>query len=185
MRHIIAENYLCFYALLEVILSEIGINEFSQYDLANKFGVVLPYGHSIPTVHNVSFSDDIRAHGAHIDEEKINSFFEAYKIKLKISYIPENPYIDYDYDKSDYSAFGAHQYYIYAYSYGSLYNDAKNYLVGHVSLLLNCQASGQLEIYDPGPRSSGVKVVKRIAMHDAMDDIHGGVYIIERFENAM
>lgn len=182
MRYVIAENYLCFYAVIETILSDIGINMFSQYDLANEFGVVLPYEHSISNVHNVTFSDDIRLLGAHVNEQRINDFFKANRIKLKISYLPENPYIDYDYDKYGHFIPERNIYYIYYFSYGSLYHEVQNYNVGHVSLLVNCPSLDQLEIYDPGPRSAGVKVIRRISMHDAMEDIRGGVYKIEYSE---
>ena len=179
MKYIIAENYLCFYALLEIILSDIGINVFTQYDLANEFGVVLPLGYSIANVYNVSFSSEMRDYGVHIDEQKFNVFFENYRISLKMSYISENPYIDYTYDK--YSCFipNGKEYYIYSFSYGSLYNEVKNYDVGHVSLLLNCLSSEQIQIYDPGPRSAGVKVIRRLSMHNAMEDFRGGVYVLE------
>lgn len=179
MRYVIAENYLCFYAIIETVLSDIGVNKFSQYDLANEFGVVLPYGHSIPNVYNVIFSDEIYYLGAHVNEQKINSFFKSNEIELKISYIPENPYIDYDYDKFDCFITESNKYYIYYYSYGSLYHEAKNYNVGHVSLLLNCPSLERLEIYDPGPRLAGAKTIRRISMHDAMEDIRGGVYVVE------
>lgn len=182
LKHIIAENYLCFYAVLEMILSDIGINGFSQYNLANEFGVVLPFEHSIPNVYNVSFSNDIRSQGAHINEDKINRFFGTHRMNLKISYIPENPYIDYGYDTYGNFIPSNRKYYIYSFSYGSLYNEVVNYKVGHVSLLISCPSLGQLEIYDPGPRMAGIKVIKRIAMHDAMEDIRGGVYMIERVD---
>lgn len=179
MNFVIAENYLCFYALLETVISGFGISSYSQYDFANEFGVVLPHGHSISKINNISYSNNIREYGAHIDENQINSFFKRHGIDLKMAYISENPYIDYEYDK--YGCFEAsHQkYYIYTYSYGSLYHEPQNYMVGHVALLLNCLSNEKLEIYDPGPRKYGIKVVNRIAMHEAMEDIRGGTYVIE------
>ena len=33
-------NYLCFYALMEMILADIGYCNWDQYSLANTFGVV-------------------------------------------------------------------------------------------------------------------------------------------------
>lgn len=180
MKYIVAENYLCFYAVLEMVLSDVGINGFSQYNLANEFGVVLPFDYSIPNIYNVTFSNDIRSQGAHINENKINTFFRTHRINLKISYIPENPFIDYGYDTYGNFVPSNGKYYIYTFSYGSLYNEVVNYKVGHVSLLINCPSLGQLEIYDPGPRMAGIKVIKRIAMHDAMEDNRGGVYLIER-----
>lgn len=177
LKYIVGENYLCFYAILEMILSDIGVNQFSQYDLANEFGVVLPRGYMIPNVHNVTFSDNVRSLGAHINEQVINTFFRRHKIDLGISYISANPFSNYD--KYDHYTHEDHKYIIYSFSYGILYKEVKNNNVGHASLLLNCPSLEQLEIYDPGFRAAGVKIVKRNAMHEAMENIRGGVYIIE------
>lgn len=180
MRTVVAENYLCFYAVLEMILSDIGIDVFSQYDLANRFGVVLPKGYHILNVHNVSFSEDVHDQGAHIDEVKINEFFTENKISLKVSYIAENPYIDYSYDKCDTFFAKKKLYCVYAFSYGDLYHEARNYNVGHIALLRHSFPKDQIEIYDPGPRAAGIKIVSRFAMHDAMEAIRGGMYLFEK-----
>lgn len=180
MRTVIAENYLCFYAILEMILSDIGIDTFSQYDLANEFGVVLPNGHNIPNVHNVHFSENIRDQGAHIDVSKINIFFLRNKIDLRVSYVEENPYIDYEYDQFDKFSAKGKIYCVYAFSYGDLYHETQNNNVGHIALLLNCLSPSQIEIYDPGPHAAGVKIISRFSMHDAMEFIRGGMYIFER-----
>lgn len=180
MRTVVAENYLCFYAVLEMILSDIGIDMFSQYELANKFGIVLPKEYHIPNVHNVSFSENVHDQGAHIDAIRINEFFAENKINLKVSYIEENPYIDYSYDKYDNFSAEKKSYCVYTFSYGDLYHETRNYNVGHVALLRNCFPSDQIEIYDPGPRAAGIKIISRFAMHDAMEAIRGGVYIFEK-----
>ncbi len=183
MKYVVAEKYLCFYALLEMILCDVGITKFNQYDLANEFGVVLPTNCSIPTVcENVSFSDDPFMQGAHIDKDEINSFFKKSNIHLKISYKNESIWSNHDYDKYVYSPIRDKHYYIYAFSYGCLYKESRNYRVGHVALLMDCKENSLLEIYDPGPRNSGKKIVSRDNMHDAMDEIYGGVYIIEPIE---
>lgn len=180
MNYVVAENYLCFYALLEMVLFDVGIKKFRQYDLANEFGVVVPNGYSIPNVYkNVSFSDDVFNHGAHIDKDKINCFFKINNIGLKMSYQAESIWSEHDYDKYMCSPIEEKRYYIYAFSYGYLYNESRNYRVGHVALLLNCKEGNLLEIYDPGPRNAGKKTVNRNIMHDAMDEIYGGVYFIE------
>lgn len=181
MRNIVAENYLCFYTILEMILSDIGIDKFSQYDLANEFGVVLPNGYDIPEVRNVYFSEDVREQGAHVDVVKINAFFVRNGINLRVSYVEENPYIDYEYDQYDNLSTKKVVYCIYAFSYGDLYHEAHNHNVGHVALLLNCPSPNKIEIYDPGPRAAGVKIVNKFSMHDAMEAIRGGMYIFERY----
>ncbi len=179
-HYIISEKYLCLYALFEIILFDIGITRFTQYDLANRFGVTLPTGYSIPNVYNhVSYNDNLFMQGAHIDVDEMNSFFEENRIPLKLSYLSESPWLNHDYDRRIYSPIKARQYYIYAFSYGHLYHEYNNYRVGHVALLLNCPNDDLIEIYDPGPRNAGRKIVNRNFMHDAMDAIDGGVYFIK------
>ena len=53
MKYVCGENYLCFYALMEMILADIGYCNWNQYSLANTFGVVLPDNYSINGVENV------------------------------------------------------------------------------------------------------------------------------------
>ena len=89
-------------------------------------------------------------------------------------------YIDYSYDKYDNFSAEKKSYCVYTFSYGDLYHETRNYNVGHVALLRNCFPSDQIEIYDPGPRAAGIKIVSRFAMHDAMEAIRGGVYIFEK-----
>ena len=71
MKHIIGENYLCFYSLMEMILDDLGYVEWNQFSLANQFGVVLPNNYVISGVKNVKISNDERMYGAHIDCRKI------------------------------------------------------------------------------------------------------------------
>lgn len=48
----------------------------------------------------MKISNDERMYGAHIDCRKINEFMETFKIPLKVSYIPSNPYGEYEIDKN-------------------------------------------------------------------------------------
>lgn len=163
-----------------MILFDVGVTKFNQYDLANEFGVVLPKGYSIPNVYrNVSFSDDAFMQGAHIDKNKIISFFKDNDIPFNLSYLAETPWSDHAYDQYEYSPIERQHYYIYTFSYGCLYSESRNYRVGHVALLLNCRKDHLIEVYDPGPRNVGKKVIRRNAIHDAMEEIYGGVYIIK------
>lgn len=91
MKHIIGENYLCFYSLMEMILDDLGYVEWNQFSLANQFGVVLPNNYVISGVKNVKISNDERMYGAHIDCRKINEFMETFKIPLKVSDCRQSP----------------------------------------------------------------------------------------------
>ena len=184
MKYIIANNYLCFYAILEMILLDCGCSKFTQFSLANKFGVVLPNGYVIERVENVIYSDNTREQGAHIHERILNDFFERTNIPLYVSYASCGPFFDFnkylDIDQGEQSHSSKENYYIYTFSYGSLYHEVQNLSVGHVSLFIDCPSHDNISIYDPGPRNPGLKTVSKIALYDAMEDIAGGVYLISK-----
>lgn len=176
MEFITAENYLCFYSLFEMILRDMGRNKWSQYSLANIFGVVLPNGEKIPNVDNVIYDDNEAMCGAHIDCNMINDFFKKESIALQINYVKANPYGVYNIDNE----IMKDKYCIYAYSYGALYDEVLNINVGHTSLFLRDVNQEEIEIFDPGPRNAGRKVVKKYKMYDAMYDSKGGIYFFEK-----
>jgi len=180
MKYVCGENYLCFYALMEMILVDIGYCKWDQYSLANTFGVVLPSNYSINGVENVEISSDEKMYGSHVDCKSINRFMEESKIPLRVSYIPSNPYGEYNINKS----YLQDKYCIYTYSYGSLYNASDKLQVGHASLFLGyADNEEEVEIYDPGPRGAGKKKVKVYLLNDAMYDARGGIYIFEKSMN--
>lgn len=181
MKYVCGENYLCFYSLMEVILDDIGYDEWSQYSLADRFGVVLPYDYNIKGVNNVKRSDDERMYGAHIDCEMMNEFMEKVGIPLRVTYIASNPYLEYEVDKE----YLKNKYCIYTYSYGTLYNEPDKWNVGHASLFLKYIDENQVVIYDPGPREAGEKKVNLYALYEAMYDVRGGFYIFEKMEERM
>ena len=75
MKEVIAINYLCLYAMIEMVLKDIDEMNWDQIQLANQFGVVLPEGNSINGIDNVTYCIDERKCGAHINIESLNSFF--------------------------------------------------------------------------------------------------------------
>ena len=45
MKNVIAENYLCFPALLEMIINDAFDMNISQFEIAEYFGIVVPCGY--------------------------------------------------------------------------------------------------------------------------------------------
>ena len=179
MKSIIAENYLCFFAVLEMILKDIGYKNYNQYNLANYLGVVLPPNIEIKGVNNVSFGNSESDYGYHLNIDKLGSFFKSNNIPLTIEYISANPFGNYP---------GAtyifkEKYVIVFYSYGSLYREPQNYDISHASLLMKNEVEGKVEIYDPGPRNSGAKTVLVSSLRDAIYDSEGGVLILSLAES--
>lgn len=175
-----SENYLCFLALLEMILVDVlNTDLFNQYSLAEIFGITLPMNDSIP-VKNVTYSDSPYEYGVHIDERKLNDFFLNTGIPINVVYYKVNPYEDNLIDAYGNDELRKNKYIIYTYSYGSLYHEPQNIEVGHVALLEEVISERIIRIYDPGPRNSGSKTVDRLDMYDAMRERNAGMYVFEK-----
>lgn len=180
MREVIAENYLCFCALLEMIITDGQKIKITQYKIAEKFGVTIPYNYKI-NVKNVNFSCNTIEHGVHITESALNDFFCKEKINLHAKYLQVNPYEELFIDEYENKNLRLNKYIIYTYSYGYLFHFPDAFDVGHVALLQDVISDHELLIYDPGPKNSGLKNVNRHEMYDAIRYRHGGVYLLEKF----
>ena len=181
MRLIIADNYLCFESLLEMILSDVNpSSHFTQTDLAELFGITIPKGeHTI--IKNVHYSNNIEEYGTNVCVEDINNFFDINSIPLKLTFLSSN--------HLDEMTFGEQiamkiesAYIVFAFSYGVLYNEPHNHCVGHVTLLEHIDAKADLiQVYDPGPRNPGSKIFNIDDMLYAMKR-RGGVFFFTRKE---
>lgn len=179
MREIIAENYLCFLALIEMIIEDvIGRNCIDQFYLAEHFGVTVPENHKI-NVDNIQYSSKDRNLGVHLDEIKLNTFFETTGIPLRADYIYVNPFEENKIDDFRYPALRNGKYIVYTYSYGGLYGIPQSYDIGHVALLDEVISEDCVRIYDPGPKGCGYKEVSRLNLYEAMRIIKSGIYIFE------
>lgn len=180
MKTIIAKEYLCFDALLEMIISHADSPaHFTQADLAEILGITLPTG--TPTsIKNVQYSDSLMDCGTKICISDINDFFRDNLIPLHLRYISSNYFDEMTFveliKKNNQS------YIVFAFNYGLLYNEPQNNDVGHVALLeaVNTQED-TIRIYDPGPRNYGSKVVKADDLVYAMKR-RGGIYLFEKIE---
>lgn len=174
MRYVVGEDYLCLFAILEIVLKDIGIYNYDQYELANYFGVTLPSNYYIKGVTNITIGKEMSEYGAHINQIDMCSFFMKKGIPLNTEYIHANPFGEYENAKY----IEKKKYVIYQYSYGSLYHEPKNDSVGHASLLVANEKNGRIRIYDPGPRNYGEKEVEESKMLDAVYDIRGGIFVL-------
>lgn len=179
MKEVIAENYLCFLALIEMIIQDvIGTNCIDQFYLAEYFGVTVPRDYKIG-IKNIQYSDRDRQLGVHINENKLNILFQNTGIPLHTDYIYVNPFEDNKIDDYRYPNLRSNKYVVYTYSYGCLYGIPKSYDIGHVALLDKVISPSCLRIYDPGPQNHGYKEVKRFEMYEAMRIIKSGIYVFE------
>lgn len=178
MKTVIAKEYLCFDALLEMIISSADSStHFTQTDLAEIFGITLPTG--TPTsINNVRYSDNLMDCGTSICIRDINDFFHVNSIPLRLWCIPSNCFDEMTF--VDTIKKNNQAYMVFAFNYGLLYNEPQNNDVGHVALLedVNTQED-TIRIYDPGPRNYGSKIVKIDDMVYAMKR-RGGIYLFEK-----
>lgn len=175
----ISRNYLCFDALLEMIVTDICPNtQYTQFSFAELFGITIPNGEHTE-IKNVRFSSNIEECGTNINVNDINAFFDKNQIPLSLSFVPANHFDEATFD--DYLvANSRNSYVVFAFCYGVLYNEPQNANVGHVSLLKGFGNTVEtIEIYDPGPRNSGVKIVKTDDMFYAMRR-RGGIYSFKK-----
>lgn len=178
-NYIVAKNYLCFMALLEMIVSETDSHvHFTQKDFAEMFGITVPIGTHI-SIKNVQYSNNSEKHGTNIRVEEINDFFKENGIPLQMSYVSscyfdEMTFTNMIFEKSKNSHI------VFAFCYGLLYNEVQNDNIGHVVLLEDVDIKSDLfKIYDPGPRNYGSKFVKVDDMLFAMKR-RGGIYIFQK-----
>lgn len=179
MNHIVAKEYLCFDALLEMIISDsVSRSSYSQIDLAEVFGITVPVGTQI-AIKNVKYSSDTKNYGTNVCTGEINIFLDKNSIPLKLSYIPSS-YIDEMTFINMIVEKGKNSYVVFAFCYGLLYSEPQNNDVGHVVLLEKIDTKmDTLQIYDPGPRNHGSKIVKIDDMVYAMKR-RGGIYLFEK-----
>ena len=182
MKFLIANDYLCFTTLLEMIISDLNLNiQFNQTDLAEKFGITIPIGeHTI--IKKVKYTENIRECGTKIRVNDINTFFDKHSIPLQVSFIQSNRLEEMTF--SDLIASKSKSAYIvFAFCYGVLFDEPRNIDVGHVALFESIDVKNDtIKIYDPGPRNHGSKIVKSDDMLYAMKR-RGGLYLFEKVEN--
>lgn len=179
MTRVVAKNYLCFYALLEMIIDDIqSTAHFSQYDLAELFGITIPIGEKM-LVRNITYSNDASEYGSKICVEKVNNFLREHFIPLQATFIYSNCLDEMTISNTIVANVGQ-SYVIFAFCYGVLYNEPHNINIGHVSLLEEIdEKADTIKMYDPGPRNPGSKTVRVDDMLYAMKK-RGGIYLFKK-----
>ena len=175
MHYVVADNYLCLFALLEMILKEKGIN-ISQYELAEKIGITIPNGYQ-SKVKNVKYSTLQNDYGAIVTTDSLREIFDKAQIDMKVSYLDVFHTNEIDLISILNQQLSENRYVIFAFSYGILYNKLSYVNLGHVSLLQEVLDDDWIKIYDPGPDNSGIKKVRISDIYEAMRR-KGGMYFL-------
>lgn len=167
MKYVLAENYLCFLTLLEMIIDDSTSYKITQHDIAEGFGIVVPQGYKI-NINNVNFSSEENDYGVRISEKKLQDFFNMKGIRLNVKYLDGTRINEFDFDTRLARYLKENKYVIFAYSYGVLYNKRNHGSLGHVALLEKVCGENIIQIYDPGPDEVGIKEINILKMYDAM-----------------
>lgn len=178
MNYIKSENFLCFATLLEMIFCDIGIEEYTRFDIAENLGITLPPS-AKGLVRNAAYSNYEYEWGIRIDSQKLNTFFHKSGINLHAEYILTTAYtmLDEEVKKWD------HCYVIFLFSYGKLIGNFELQDVGHAALFIDMQNPQEIRIYDPGPKDCGKKKVSCYRMEEAMYQRRGGYVLIKKLSN--
>jgi len=178
-KYIVAHNYMCFLALVEMIIYETyDYTVISQFDMAELFGLTIPFETSIP-IRNFRNSSNQREYGLHINEELLNDMFKTKGIRLRTTYFKENPFEYNEIDEYCASTFVNNKHLIYTFGYGYLFKDIEKLDLGHAVLFEATVSDSLIKVYDPGPLNPGIKVINRVDLHEAMLKRGGGIYVFD------
>lgn len=175
MYEVIAEQYLCFPALIEMVIKNLTGRNIGQYEIAEWLGITVPYHYS-GKVKNVTKSIDCYEYGVHIDVNRIKDYFEEKQISLKVDYIEISKIKEDFFQERIQEYIQQNKTLICSYSYGYLYGREELIQVGHVSQILSTSEM-DIDIYDPGPDGVGKKKVNEFLLYDAIQYKNGGIYI--------
>ena len=97
MNYVVADNYLCFLALLEMILREKGAR-ITQYDLAEMTSVVIPEGYSV-RINNVRYSTCQDDYGVSVTPPTLRKIFSELGISIDVLYLDALRINEFELDK--------------------------------------------------------------------------------------
>lgn len=178
MNYVTAEDYLCFYAILEMIIEDMTGQKIDQNILAEHFGIKVPQHYQTDLI-NVSRTSEDYELGAFIDAAEINSYFVYNNLNIDMEYKGVEKISECNVEQQLNRMFKTNEYLIAGISYGVLYNIPECREVGHCTLIENIIGE-DADIYDPGPKDSGKKRIKIEHLYEAMRIRNGGFFIFNK-----
>lgn len=174
--------YCCFAASLESILKRHGVNDITQYDIANEIGVTFMEDEKecIPeNIVNVSFSSEYEKLGMHIYKDTLDKLFKHFKLPFHELYISWNEIADWNFEQILQSVSSEDDVIIY-YDFGHLYHEERNKGIGHTGVFVSIDEDSMIEFVNPGPRFIGHNKSSVDDLVDAIKSRHGGLSIIKK-----
>lgn len=177
---VISAQYCCVAATLESIFRRHGIDNISQYDIANEIGIVALNSdrERLPQeLTNVTYTNDVKQVGMHLTNNSLNEFFVKHNLPLQETYIGWRSISEINIDSmlqavsEDYDV-------IFYFDFGDLYNEERNRGVGHSSVFISLDAGYMVSHLSPGPRFLGLNKHGSEDVARAIRSRAGGISII-------
>ena len=174
-KPVIAENYFCFAAVLEMILS-LYCDNIDQQKIAEYFGVAIPSDHNV-RISNYVQTDNSTDWGMSIKGYGLNEFFRKLKLSCEEEYIPISTINELVFHDFIQEHILLNRHIVCGYNYNMLHQGDSKKQIGHVSIILAVD-SNHVDIYDPGPKNHGAKTVKIDELYRAIRNYQSGLWII-------
>lgn len=175
---VVASEYLCYVALLEIILKNEGIKKYNQYDLAQIHGLCVPIDYVNTNDYvNIKYSENAYKWGVKVNKSILNNIFKFELLDVIAEYIDIKTISDWEFDGYlEYDE--GYKYCVFLYDYGALNFGVMN-SIGHAALLYKKIDSKSIYIYDPGPYNIGLKIINNYDIYKAIHAKNGGIMLIK------
>ncbi len=176
---IVANEYLCIPACLEMILRIYSIN-LSQNDIGEHFGLNVLPDYRGP-IKNIKCMTDPNSLGIILKMKSVNDFFKKFNIPLVEKYYSIKTLQDWMFEDLLSEKLASRCHIICGFNYGVLYNDEDKQQIGHVALVEAVDIrSVTITILDPGPLNAGRKQLDIIDLYRAIHYKNDGAWVISK-----
>ncbi len=183
----IAKQYLCFAACLQIAAKETANVEIDQVLLANYLGVVLPLdfdasGLAEHGVTNIRHDSDPIHWGITPVVTDINTVLTSVNVLLECRFEPISNFQDWEFEDHLTALRYSGHFPIVGFDYHSLAGEFAPEDRGHCAVVYdirNLTGRTVVEIYDPGPSQAGFRVVEAYPLYRACRKRHGGIWSLK------
>jgi hypothetical protein len=182
---IIAREYLCFAACVQIAAKETAGVDVDQTFIANQLGVVVPpefasVGLVEAGITNAHRDSDPSKWGIDPRLEEVNRVLRSTMPPLQCLFEAISTFQDWEFEQRLAKAKRSGQFPIVGFHYNSLFGDLVQGDQGHCAVVYGLTETGRsiVELYDPGPSRSGFVSVDTNDLYRACRRKHGGIWLI-------
>jgi hypothetical protein len=180
----IAGNYLCFAACLQIAAKETAGVELHQIDVANHLGVVLPVGFDCSRLveqgfTNIRFESDGLLWGITPVSADINAALNLTNPRLECRFESISIFQDWEFEERLSTLVKTGHFPIVCFDYNSLTGKTGIENLGHCAVVYRVRGAAArcvVDIYDPGPKDAGFRTVDAETLYLACRKRRGGVW---------